>query len=282
MRVTHWNDSLSVVETKFCAPHWILMREFRDGTGFNSGRSADALAVGLYASRGQFIIGFEQKESRPDWLRELRNADKAEDICKFCDYWNVVIPDRAIVQLDELPQTWGLILVEGKRLKTIKAAPRLKCRPVSRNFMAAIIKRAVDDALRPHLTTDIAKHDESEREGYERGKAAATHDLEKYQALQAQVREFEHASGLHIAPYANMRKLGDAVRVVMNGSEPALDVRLKMQYALGQLKSMTEVFERQLDALDAMKNYKPEENTNGDEPRDADQEPGEAAGSRDA
>ena len=50
---------IDVAETKFSLPHWIFIREFRNGTGFSATRSADALAVGLYQSRGQWVRGFE-------------------------------------------------------------------------------------------------------------------------------------------------------------------------------------------------------------------------------
>jgi exonuclease VII small subunit len=262
---------LDIVEGKFCPPHWIFLREFRNGTGFTASRSADALAVGLYQSRGQLSIGFEVKISRSDWLRELRDADKAEEICKFCDHWNILVPDISIVHLDELPTTWGLIVASGQRLKTIKSAPRLPAKPVSRNFMASIIKRAVDSAVRPYITTKEEKVQRAEDDGFERGKQLADRAVAKLEALQAQVRQFESSSGIQIAPYQDMRKLGDAVRAIMSGGDIAENVRRQTQYALNQLKAIVSTLEREIDALDTLR-----EKANG-KSNGADQAAGETA-----
>jgi len=270
---------LDIVEKKFCRPHWIFMREFRNGTGFSASRSADALAVGLYQSRGQLIIGFEQKLSRSDWMRELRDADKAEPICQYTDHWNIVVPEVGIVHLDELPPTWGLIVASGQRLKTIRTAPRLPAKPVSRNFMASIIKRAVDSAVRPYLTSKDEKMEQAEDHGFERGKQLADRAVEKLEALQKQVREFEASSGIHIAPYQDMHKLGDAVRAVMSSGDIADSVRRQTSYALNQLRTLVGTLERELDALDTIREKSNERATDetGNGPTDDEATGGEPA-----
>ena len=80
------DDLLSILAKKYAPPYWAFIREFRNATGFSATRSADALAFGMYRSRGQAIIGFEVKTVRSDWLRELKNPEKAEPIAQFCDY----------------------------------------------------------------------------------------------------------------------------------------------------------------------------------------------------
>jgi len=80
------DDLLSILAKKYALPYWAFIREFRNATGFSATRSADALAFGMYRSRGQAIIGFEVKTVRSDWLRELKNPEKAEPIAQFCDY----------------------------------------------------------------------------------------------------------------------------------------------------------------------------------------------------
>lgn len=62
---------LDALANRYCAPHWVFMSEFRNANGFDSSRSADALAFGLYGSRGYALTGFEVKTARSDWLREL-------------------------------------------------------------------------------------------------------------------------------------------------------------------------------------------------------------------
>lgn len=108
----------SALRAKYAAPEYALIFEVRNGTGFarRTARYADAIAMNLYPSRGLEIIGFEIKASRADWLRELKNPDKAEEIGKFCDRWYVVIGDKDIVKPGELPACWGLIVPRGNGL----------------------------------------------------------------------------------------------------------------------------------------------------------------------
>jgi exonuclease VII small subunit len=124
---------------------------------------------------------------------------------------------------------------------------------VSRNFMASIIKRAVDSAVRPYLTSKDEKMEQAEDRGFERGKQLADRAVEKLEALQAQVRQFEASSGIHIAPYQDMQKLGDAVRAVMSGGDIADSVRRQTSYALNQLRTLVGTLERELDALDSIR-----------------------------
>lgn len=64
-------EILSALKASFSTPHFI-----RDSTGHDSERAADALALGMYRSRGREIWGFEFKVSRADWLWELRQREK--------------------------------------------------------------------------------------------------------------------------------------------------------------------------------------------------------------
>jgi hypothetical protein len=244
-------DPLSVVEHKFRPPHWIFMREFRNDTGFNANRSADALAVGLYHSRGQLVMGFEQKLSRADWLRELRDAEKAEDIGQYCDHWNVVVGDVGIVEPDELPPSWGLMLASGKKLRSLRPAPRLRPKAMTRAFMAAIIKRAVDDAVRPHLATDHVKHREAEQEGFERGKLAAAREYENLAQLQQRVEAFEAASGIRIDRWsADAGKLGRAVSAVLRADGTVERARRDLGFALNGLRQLADTMAKFIADID--------------------------------
>jgi hypothetical protein len=212
------------------------MREFRNDTGFNANRFADALAVGLYASRGQMIVGFEVKVSRSDWLRELKEPSKAEAICQFCDLWYVVVPWEPplteIVQESELPPLWGLMTVKGQRLHIVKKAPELSPKPVSRDFMAAIVKRAVDDAVAPYLQTEEEKYRASEADGFERGKLTAARELEAAAELRRRVNEFEEASGIRLDKYTDGKRYGAALRSLLDADKSVSRVRLNVQNAI--------------------------------------------------
>lgn len=53
------------------------------------------------------LHGFEVKVSRADWLRELKEPDKAETFRRHMHYWWLVVADPAIVRPGELPTAGG-------------------------------------------------------------------------------------------------------------------------------------------------------------------------------
>lgn len=130
------------------APHeWALMFEVANATGAGGHRYADAIAMGLWPSRGLHIHGYELKVSRSDWRKELINPSKADEIGKYCDYWWVVTPPD-IVKEGELPETWGHYeAIDGKLVKKVAATKNEFVAPLTRPFLAALLRRAqsVDD-----------------------------------------------------------------------------------------------------------------------------------------
>lgn len=81
----------------------------------HSGRRADAVHVGLWASRGAGIVEVcELKVSRADWLKELKDPKKAEAWWPYCHAFWLVVPCEGIVRDDELPKGWGLMMPSGR------------------------------------------------------------------------------------------------------------------------------------------------------------------------
>lgn len=132
----------AALRERYCAPEHALFFEVANGTGSNIRRYADAVAMNLFPSRGLTLSGFEIKVSRHDWQRELKQPHKVEEgIYKYCDHWWIVAP-TGIVARPELPPTWGLIELHDKGLRQTVAAPRLAPIALSRNFIAALLRRA--------------------------------------------------------------------------------------------------------------------------------------------
>jgi len=125
------------------APGWALLEEVRDAAGWDAKRSIDALALSLFRSGGLELHGFEIKASRGDWLRELRDPEKADATAKFCDRWWLAVESADVVLDGELPPTWGLLVLRGKRLHTVTAAEKRVADPISRELLATMFKRAV-------------------------------------------------------------------------------------------------------------------------------------------
>lgn len=230
---------LDRLEKRYSRPHWVFLRELRNDTGFQSSRAADALAVGIYHSRGQLIIGFEKKVSRADWLRELKEPEKAEAIAQFCDQWYVVIPDASIVKLEELPPTWGLLHVHGNTISTLKQAPTLTPRPIDRGMLAAIVERTIEESIKPYLETKEEKRRKELDEEFERGRKCAAREWEHVANLKKQVEDFEKASGIRISEYHGGKEIGGIVGAIYKHERYVSEARRLISSVLYELENRT-------------------------------------------
>jgi len=214
---------MAALAAKYKAPEWAFMPQVADATGFAKARTADALAMSLWPSRGLSLHGFEVKASRGDWKKELDNPAKAESICQFCDYWWVVVGEAKIVQEGELPPTWGLLAPKGKTLVVVKQAPELKPAPMTRLFLAAILRKAAE-YIAPKWVEPVRQIETDEWKlaydgGYKEAERNAEDKVRLAQQDVARMREaaekFQQASGLYIDNW-NAGRIGEAVAVFMN------------------------------------------------------------------
>lgn len=141
----------SLLQKRYPANEYALMKEVRDAAGFGASRSADYIAVNLWPSRGLSINGIEEKRFRSDWLSELKKPQKAENIFKYCDYFWLLTCDDSVAKLDEIPITWGWLSIKGEKIYVKKEAPQLQPIQLTRNFLCAMLKRAVDKTDFVHI-----------------------------------------------------------------------------------------------------------------------------------
>lgn len=132
---------LELLRVRYEPAEWVILPNVQIRAG---NRFVDALGVNLWSSRGFTIVGFEFKVNRSDWLRELKDAAKAEETSAYCDRWFVVAP-RDVVHKDELPVGWGYIEVRGEKLfELVHATLRNDVKPVNRALLSALLRRARD------------------------------------------------------------------------------------------------------------------------------------------
>lgn len=141
------SDIRSAMDKSWRAPEWAIMWEVGEATGAMSGRYADAVMMSLWPSRGLELHGVEIKVSRSDWKREAADPSKAEAIARFCDRWWVHTSPGVVDDVASMPPAWGLREWDGKRWKVVKDAERTDAAPISRPFLAAMLRRA-DGAMR--------------------------------------------------------------------------------------------------------------------------------------
>ena len=231
--------------TKFPDPSYATFFEVHDKTGGHS-RSADAMVMGLWKSRGLDLQGFEFKSDRGDWLRELKDPEKAERISQYCDYWWLCTTDEKVAKLEEIPKLWGLMTLKGKSLHIVKPAPALDAQPISRQFLAALLRRGHEDVMcDARVTTSI---DKAREEGRERGERSLKGELESARRdrdyFKTAIEDFEKASGVKIRAYEG-QYLGEAVKFLreMQTNDRHRDS------LLNRVKIVRDLIEKQLHAI---------------------------------
>lgn len=170
MSITH-EALIDMIGARHAPPEWAFLRNVANMTGYGASRAADGIAFGLWPSRGMTLRGFEAKTSRSDWLRELKNPAKADEISAYCDEWWIAAADNTIVKEGELPPAWGLMVASKSGLRQIKAATSLAAvrvtKVLDRNFLAALLRRSTEQS------NDTPEHVKALREAYAKGFADA-------------------------------------------------------------------------------------------------------------
>lgn len=216
MKPEHFNSLYSL----FPAGQYSMMKEVRDEAGFSARRSIDVIVVGLWPSRGNELIGIECKSNRGDWLKELKNPAKQESIYKYCDRFYLYCTDESVARLEEVPKTWGYILLNNKgKIKIIKNAPPLKPSALTRSFLATMIKRATEGMIHPDTINDKIK--KAFKEGEENKSYEVTRLNGALDALKSKVARFEEGLGMSITEISWIEKhdaeeLGAALKYILD------------------------------------------------------------------
>jgi hypothetical protein len=171
--VTTTVDIMDLLARRYPAPSWAFLPQVRNGTGYGrTVRTADALAMSLYPSQGLHLHGFEVKVSRADWLRELKEPEKADEISRYCHYWWIVAPSGVVAD-GELPATWGMLEVDDGQLNRIVPAPLLDAQPPSMPMLAAIMRKFWSEA------TDAGRLEEARKRGEAQGKRTGAQQADR-------------------------------------------------------------------------------------------------------
>jgi hypothetical protein len=214
----------ALIAQAYPSPEWAVFFEVSNATGFHAKRRADAVALGIWPSRGNALIGFEVKTDRRDWLREKKNPEKADAIASHCDAWYMVTTDLKIAPPDELPDPWGLYVAnkDRTRLKLVKPTTQFPDRDKSvmrRTFVAAMLRKVGETTVPAGIVN----------KRIEEAVAAAvahTHEGRRIEQLEKQVeryeticQRFEEITGLKIDGWDGPEKIGAAVKTLMHVPE---------------------------------------------------------------
>ena len=157
--------------------------------------------MGLWPSRGQYLHGFELKISRSDWQHELKKPEKAEAIAKYCDMFSLVISDMSVIDVSEVPKTWGIMVAQNGTVKTVREAPLLKSEPLSRDFLCGLLRKFTEGIERQYTPTVEVENiiEQRVKEGLDLAVGQASRFEKQYNILKQNLKKFEETSGLNLA-----------------------------------------------------------------------------------
>jgi hypothetical protein len=218
------------------APGWVVIQECGNGTGYNTKRHADAVALGIWPSHGHAVHGFECKASRGDLMRELDDPSKADPVGQYCDYWWLVVEELKLLDTVVVPETWGVLYPKAGVLRVHKKAPKREAKPVTRGFAAAMIRKVVEQWVPKHEHEAFKNNarDELRKELEQERKYAKDSDKVELNRLRDLVDRFEEHSGVKLveryddgnggqsfSPKYDVGHIADAVAVVVKAREQA-------------------------------------------------------------
>ncbi len=208
-------EGVEILRYKMKDEGLLVVGQVGNTTGAGHRRTADALMIQTWPSRGLSITGVEYKADRNDWRRELRNGSKAEEIAVYCHYWLLLAP-KDVIPIEEVPGGWGLYEIHKteKMTKLLRTKPPPAKvdppKPIDLGFLAAILRaRENYQPDRAKVELEINRRDEIRRDRYEADLKLRSRNFER---LKEKVDEFEKASGIEIRSGWGHERLGKGLR----------------------------------------------------------------------
>lgn len=205
-------------------------------------RRADAVHVGLWRNRGAGEIDVcELKTARSDWRRELNNPAKAEEWWAHSTRFWVVAPSTAVVQPDEVPEGWGLMVPpkRGRRFRVI-VKPEVREPRLTIDLLLTLIKNTetvrTNQLRRQHREMET-KHYRQIQEVRKERPAADPDTVRKAAALE----EFEKALGITLGSTSWQQEVepriaGEAMARFIRSEAAAADATADLRWRAASLE----------------------------------------------
>lgn len=243
---------MSSIETllreTYCQPEWCIFFEVGNGTGNNARRWADAVAFNCFPSRGLEINGFEIKTSRGDWLREMKQPEKAEPVFQYCDKWWLVTTEN-VVKDGELPIVWGHKEWRDGKLRTVKMAPQLESpKAVTRTFMSACMRAAMkydDRRLKAAVDKEMVEVRVKREEEIE---LRLKQRMSARRAVEDRVDEIRKLTGINLLDWTPDAEVATAIRWAIDSDTFAKHSNIRM--ARNQLANAVAAMDNALKTLE--------------------------------
>jgi hypothetical protein len=228
---TETDRLVTLIHRRHEGPGWQVFTELANGTGARARRRADAVAMGMWPSRGYEVHGYEVKVSRGDVRKELADVGKADSVGKYCDFWWLAVADTAIIDGLLIPPAWGILAPRDRVLRPVRMATKRRAVPLDRAFVAAMLRSVTGQwvprqklrELEENREAEIARAVQNEREH------GADDDRRALGQLRKQVKAFEEASGIQIQNGWRHGELGRAVEIMLQVINCADISRIEMR-----------------------------------------------------
>lgn len=227
---------------------WAFLAQVKSATAYRRMRTADALAMSVWPSRGLHLYGFEIKVNRNDWLNELRQPEKADEICAFCDFWYVVIGETWVAKQSELPPTWGLIAPIRKGvLSIVREAPKLDAKPIDTLLLASILRNVSRATVsRSEIAAELAAARQS---GIDESKRTVERAKQREAEAFKIITDFETASGIKLNEW-EAGKIGEALGLLLHSDLPRFKLLLEsFQKSCSEVSSKLDATVAEVEAI---------------------------------
>lgn len=247
---------LALLKARYASPAYVFLAEVGNATGYRTKRHADGFAVSIWPSRGLHFIGFEIKSIRSDWTKEMKTPEKAEEIAKYCHYWYLVCESDDVAKVEEIPATWGFMVVRDGKLVTLKEPVLMTPQSPTVAFVAAVMRKWAEHTVPKSMLDEEITKGRALIEA--RVKDAQSSELkranEETDRLRTVIRNFETASGLRIdgGMWINyeLPAIGKAVKVIMDQEQWGLKLN-GLERAERELASQHEAISQAIQQLKA-------------------------------
>lgn len=207
----------NLLRRKYERDKYALFFDVPDAVSMDARRRIDAVAIGIWKSVGREVHAFELKVSRSDWLRELKQVDKADPFIAICDRFWLVTADASIAKLEEVPACWGWMAATKNGLRVQRPATKLPSDRINMpwGFTVGLLRKLQDELLRSpdvraHIEQALGTQRDQHARDIERAENRANRELAE---LREAVKEFEDASGVELRRYA-AGNIGEVVKAI--------------------------------------------------------------------
>lgn len=243
-------DIRAAMSKRWADPEYAIMWEVAQATGAVRTRYADAVIMSLWPSRGLELHGVEIKVSRSDWKREAVDPGKAEAVAQYCDRWWIHTSPGVVDDLSDLPPAWGLREYDGKAWHTVREAGKTEANPITRPFLAALLRRAdgsmrglMEEATRAARQKILDEAEERRRQFNEEVAAAVKRRTSELENVRENLAAFEAAFGIKMDMWADYPRLGAAAKAL---------AACGSQYSASTLSARFREAAEEIDALAAL------------------------------